>query len=101
MAQERRTLSQSGWTAWGAGQFAGGLSDPINLVGMAVGAGEASTIARAALRVAAINATLTAAEEPTKMNDRATRGGDTRRGGVVTGIVRARTSWRGRVCESG
>src|SRR3546814_15885115 len=47
-------------------------------------AGEASTIARAALRDAAINASLTAAEEPSKMIARAKRGGDTSLGEVVS-----------------
>src|SRR3546814_1032990 len=50
-------------------------------------AGEASTIARAALRDAAINASLTAAEEPSKMIARAKRGGDTSLGEVVSDIA--------------
>src|SRR3546814_20517199 len=54
---------------------------------MAVGAGEASTIARAALRDAAINASLTAAEEPSKMIARAKRGGDTSLGEVVSDLA--------------
>src|SRR3546814_19040196 len=87
MAQELRSCSRGGWSRGCAGQFAGCLSTPFNLVGMAGGACEASTIARAVLREAAINASLTAAEEPSKMIARAKRCGDTSLGEVVSDIA--------------
>ncbi|WP_287459188.1 hypothetical protein [Sphingomonas sp.] len=76
-ADRRRTLEQSSWIPWLAGQFYGGMSDPINQAGMIVGAGSARTIAQAALRDATINLQIEAAQAPARAFERAGRGVET------------------------
>lgn len=76
-ADRRRTVEQSSWVPWLAGQFYGGMSDPINQAGMLVGAGGARTIAQAALRDASINLQIEAAQAPSRAFERAGRGVET------------------------
>lgn len=76
-ADRQSTVKQSGWVPWLAGQFYGGMSDPINQAGMLVGAGGARTIAQAALRDASINLQIEAAQAPSRAFERAGRGVET------------------------
>lgn len=82
--QRRETIDNSGWVPWLAGQFVGGMSDPINQASTVIGVGTARTIAQAALRDAGINLRIEAAQTPERIVERAARGEETTAAQVAT-----------------
>ena len=82
--QRRETIDNSGWVPWLAGQFVGGMSDPINQASTVIGVGTARTIAQAALRDAGVNLRIEAAQTPERIVERAARGEDTTAAQVAT-----------------
>lgn len=87
IAQERGVQERSGWTPWLAGQFYGGMSDPINQATTVIGAGQAQTILGTALREAALNARVEAAMQPARALERAAAGQDTTPGQMVAEVA--------------